>query len=104
MFGEYLERIPAYLDGEPMPACHAGIQSFNIDHVGNVAHCIEKIDRPFGNVRQEPLPSIHRRMREANPAQDCQECWTACRGFNQSLSGGGTLRAWRDLAGRMRSV
>lgn len=104
MFGEYLERIPAYLEGEPMPACHAGIQSFNIDHVGNVAHCIEKIDRPFGNVRQEPLPSIHRRMREANPARDCQDCWTACRGFNQSLSGGGTLRAWRDLAGRMRSV
>jgi MoaA/NifB/PqqE/SkfB family radical SAM enzyme len=104
MFGDYLQRIPAFLEGGPMPACRAGIQGFNIDHVGNVAHCIEKIDRPFGNVRDEPLPSIHRRMRAAEPARGCQDCWTACRGFNQSLADGGTLRTWRDLAGRMRSV
>lgn len=104
MFGDYLERIPAYLAGQPMPACRAGIQNFNIDHVGNVAHCIEKIDRPLGNVRREPLPSIHRRMRAADPARGCQDCWTACRGFNQSLADGGTVRTWRDLAGRMRSV
>jgi MoaA/NifB/PqqE/SkfB family radical SAM enzyme len=104
MFGDYLERIPAFLDGGPMPGCRAGVQGFNIDHVGNVAHCIEKIDRPFGNVRQEPLTSIHRRMRAAEPARGCQDCWTACRGFNQALAGGGTLRTWRDLAGRMRSV
>jgi len=104
MFGDYLERIPAFLAGRPMPACRAGIQNFNIDHVGNVAHCIEKIDRPLGNVRQEPLTSIHRRMREADPARGCQDCWTACRGFNQSLADGGTLRTWRDLGGGMRSV
>jgi radical SAM protein with 4Fe4S-binding SPASM domain len=104
MFGDYLERIPGYLAGGSMPACRAGIQNFNIDHVGNVAHCIEKIDRPFGNVRHESLPSIHRRMRAADPARGCQDCWTACRGFNQALADRGTLRTWRDLAGRMRSV
>jgi len=104
MFGDYLERIPAFLAGQPMPPCRAGIQNFNIDHVGNVAHCIEKIDQAAGNVRREPLPSIHRRMRAADPARGCQDCWTACRGFNQALADGGTLRTWRDLAGRMRSV
>ena len=53
MFGDYIERIPAFLAGAAMPECRAGVQSFNIDHVGNVSHCIEKIDRPFGNVRRE---------------------------------------------------
>jgi MoaA/NifB/PqqE/SkfB family radical SAM enzyme len=104
MFGDYMRGIATFLEGGPMPACHAGIQGFNIDHVGNVSHCIEKIDRSFGNVRTEPLASIHRRMCDAQPARGCQECWTACRGFNQALSGGGTLRAWRDLAVRMRSA
>ena len=104
MFGDYVRAIPGYLDGSPMPACHAGDQGFNIDHVGNVSPCIEKIDRSFGNVRVESLGVIHDRMRAAKPAQGCQDCWTACRGFSQALGGGGTLSAWRDLATRMRSV
>jgi hypothetical protein len=104
MFGDYLRRIPSFLEGGAMPACQAGVQGFNIDHVGNVAHCIEKIDRPFGSVREEPLAAIHARMAAAQPARGCQECWTACRGFNQALANRGTLGAWRDLAGRMRSV
>jgi len=104
MFGDYVRAIPLYLAGSAMPDCTAGEQGFNIDHVGNVSPCIEKIDRSFGNVRAEPLGAIYRRMRAARPAQGCQDCWTACRGFSQALSGGGTLRAWRDLATRMRSV
>jgi MoaA/NifB/PqqE/SkfB family radical SAM enzyme len=104
MFGDYVRAIPEYLAGSPMPACHAGTQSFNIDHVGNVSPCIEKIDRAFGNVRTESLGLIHDRMRAAKPAQGCQDCWTACRGFSQALSGGGSFNAWRDLATRMRSV
>jgi MoaA/NifB/PqqE/SkfB family radical SAM enzyme len=104
MFGDYMRRIPAFVAGGEMPACRAGVQGFNIDHVGNVAQCIEKIDRPFGNVRQEPLAAIHARIVAAEPARGCQECWTACRGFNQALADRGTLGTWRDLAGRMRSV
>ncbi len=104
MFGDYMRGIGTFLEGGQMPPCEAGIQSFNIDHLGNVSHCIEKIDRPSGNVRQESVSVIHRRLRETQPARGCQECWTACRGFTQSLAGGGTLRGWRDLALRMRSV
>jgi MoaA/NifB/PqqE/SkfB family radical SAM enzyme len=104
MFGDYVRGIAAFLGNGPMPSCGAGVQSFNIDHVGNVAPCIEKIDRPFGNVRQEPLTEIHRRLSGAGAARGCQECWTACRGFGQALGGGGSLRAWRDLAVRLRSV
>jgi len=104
MFGDYVRGIETFIEEGPMPACHAGAQSFNIDHVGNVAPCIEKIDRPFGNVRVERLRAINDRMRDTDEVRGCQDCWTACRGFNQSLGGGGTLRGWRDLAVRMRSV
>jgi MoaA/NifB/PqqE/SkfB family radical SAM enzyme len=104
MFGDYMRGIAAFVGGESMPECHAGTQSFNIDHVGNVSHCIEKIDRSFGNVREESLVSIHQRMCGVDPARGCQDCWTACRGFTQALGQGGTWSAWRDLATRMRSV
>ncbi|HUR27395.1 MAG TPA: radical SAM protein [Planctomycetota bacterium] len=104
MFGDYIDGIAPFLAGEAMPDCHAGVQSFNVDHLGNVSACIEKIDAPFGNVREEPLDVIHRRMSGAEPARGCQNCWTACRGFNQALGEGGSFRAWRDLATRMRSI
>ncbi len=33
---EYLERMDDILDGgDRMPTCRAGLQSFNIDHLGN---------------------------------------------------------------------
>jgi MoaA/NifB/PqqE/SkfB family radical SAM enzyme len=104
MFGDYMRAIAPFISGHDMPDCHAGVQSFNIDHIGNVSPCIEKIDRSFGNIRTEPLGAIHRRMVEADPARGCQECWTACRGLAQAMGDGGSVRAWRDLALRMRSV
>jgi MoaA/NifB/PqqE/SkfB family radical SAM enzyme len=104
MFGSYVRAIEPFLRGDPMPECHAGVQSFNVDHVGNVSPCIEKIDRAFGNIRTEPLRRIHRRIVEADPGRGCQQCWTACRGFAQALGDGGSVGAWRDLAWRMRSV
>lgn len=59
---DYLATIDPFLKQEGMPACHAGRQSFNIDHVGNVSPCIEKIDKIQGNVRDEPLERIYARM------------------------------------------
>jgi len=102
MFGDYIRGIAPFLAGEAMPQCHAGEQSFNVDHLGNVSACIEKIDHSFGNVRDESIASIHAKMRGA--AGDCQDCWTACRGFAQALGDGGSWSSWKDLATRMRSV
>jgi MoaA/NifB/PqqE/SkfB family radical SAM enzyme len=103
-FREYVERMDAFLEGGPLPACRAGVQAFNVDHVGNVAVCVEKIDRPVGNLREASLAELHGRLRaRQDEVARCQECWTACRGFGQLLSGGGHAASWRDLAGRMRS-
>lgn len=105
VFREYLESVDAFLaGGGGLPACRAGLQSFNIDHLGNVSPCIEKIDQVAGNVREEPLSRIHQRLTERADAAGCQSCWTVCRGFHQALGGGGSLRGWFDLATRMRSA
>jgi hypothetical protein len=103
-FRAYVDGVDAFLTGGALPDCHAGAQSFNIDHVGNVSACIEKIDRVAGNVRQAPLAEIHARLLRGEDAAGCQACWTACRGFAQALGDGGTWGAWRDLAWRMRSA
>lgn len=103
-FREYFERMGDYLGGGAMPTCRAGVQAFNIDHVGDVSPCIERIDLVYGNVRREPLRAIHARMSAAREAvAGCQDCWTACRGMAQAIGNGGTLRAWQQLTTRMRT-
>ena len=105
-FRDYFARMDAFLGEGELPVCRAGVQSFNIDHVGNVSPCIEKIDLVAGNVRQESLPDIHRRL-VAQAEQDviagCRDCWTACRGFVSALGDGGTVQGFRDMSARMRS-
>lgn len=107
-FRGYYPALGRFLAGEAdaLPACRAGLQSFNLDHVGNLAPCIEKIDRPVGNVREASLVDLHARLASAETVAEvasCQQCWTACRAWAQFMGGGGSLPAWRDLATRMRS-
>jgi len=104
VFRDYLARMDAFLDGGPMPRCRAGARSFNVDHVGNVSPCIEKIDTVVGSVRREGLAQIHARMADLPEVAGCQACWTACRGFSQSLGDGRGVRALTEMAARMRSA
>jgi MoaA/NifB/PqqE/SkfB family radical SAM enzyme len=95
--------MDAFVERGPMPTCHAGEQSFNIDHVGNVSPCIERIDSVVGNVRDEPMAAIIAKMKGLDSVARCQDCWTLCRGFSQALGQGGTARSLMDLSTRMRS-
>ena len=104
VFRDYLAGIDAFMtDRSALPRCHAGDQSFNIDHQGGVSPCIERIDWVAGNIRDEPLAPILERMHGDPRVAACQSCWTVCRGFAQALGGRGTARGWIDLATRMRS-
>jgi len=105
VFRDYLAGIDAFTAGDTaaLPTCHAGDQTFNIDHVGGVAPCIERIDWVAGNIKDEPLDAILGRMRGDPRVAACQRCWTVCRGFAQALGERGTPRGWIDLVGRMRS-
>lgn len=103
LFRDYVRGVAPFLAGGALPACRAGIQAFNLDHVGNVAPCIEKIDRPVGNVRSETLTALLARMAaDRRDVEGCQDCWTLCRGTGQVMGGGGTLSGWIDLATRLR--
>ena len=104
-FREYFSGMRHFLDGKPLPTCRAGVQSFNVDHVGNVSPCIERIDSIYGNVKEESLLSIHRRMSlDRQDVSQCQDCWTACRGMSQALGQRGSWGSWRDLVRRMKST
>ena len=100
----YLRHIDTYISRKPLPVCNAGRQSFNIDHMGNVSPCIEKLDRSYGNVRREPIGRILARMRQLPDVAVCQQCWTLCRGMAQSLGNHGGVRDWSDLISRRHAV
>ena len=96
-FRSYLDGVPRFLAGQPLPRCRAGHQSFNIDHVGQVAACIETLDQPVGRVQDAPVQVLVERLAERDIGQDCQRCWTLCRGTAQALGQGGGLGDWWDL-------
>lgn len=101
--GDYFARIDDFLAGRPMPTCRAGLAGFNVDHLGNVSPCIERIGETVGNVRDTDVSELVRRMANDRAELDaCQRCWTACRGIQQALSSP-TLATWRDLSVRTRA-
>lgn len=104
-FRDYFSDMERFLDERGgLPGCRAGVQTFNIDHVGNVSPCIERIDRVYGNIKNEPFAAVHARMSaDRDEISSCQACWTACRGLSQALGQRGNPRAWWDLVTRMKS-
>ena len=111
MFGEYFSKTHEWLKGlesggaSRMPECNAGVQSFNIDHVGAVSACIERIDESVGTVKTAPLRDLVSALaaRQSEHA-GCQRCWTACRGFAQLLSNGASVKALAEMSARMRTT
>jgi len=102
-FREYLELIDAFLLGADMPRCVMGQQMFNIGVTGAVTPCNEKLDWIAGNVTEESIASIHRRLSKMSQVGRCGDCWLLCRGFSHVLGSRGSLKGWADLAARMRS-
>ena len=104
VFSGYIDGIDPFLArSDKMPTCSAGARSFNVDHVGNVSPCIEKIDRPVGNLRTERLSALLPKLKAMEEIKTCQQCWTLCRGVNQAFAGGGSFATWRELATRVRA-
>lgn len=105
-FASYFDKMKTFLEGNTteLPTCTAGVQSMNIDHVGNVAACIERIGEPVGNVKTTSMEELFSKLRQTRDVVSrCQDCWTACRGFQDALGNGASRAAFHDLATRMRS-
>jgi len=83
---EYLSRFAeAGETGHGVGPCYAGKNLYNIDCQGNVTRCIDRLDEPVGNILTDPLEHIVNGLRAQFDSQDCQECWTSCRGSIEAL-------------------
>jgi len=98
----YLQGAADFLAEGTLPRCRAGVQSLNIDHLGQVSPCIEKIGQPVGSVRESSISTLLQALVQADAGAGCQDCWTLCRGIAQSWGEGGSVSSWLDLATRMR--
>lgn len=111
-FSGYLEGIDRFLaastgdEDAHLPPCRAGERFLNIDHMGEVSPCIEKLHLRAGNLRRDPLPVIAERLQAMDEVAGCTACWTSCRGFVEEMSGRPKARSWREFlrshAGRDR--
>ena len=94
-FTGYLEGVDRFLRGQAQTPCHAGERFLNVDHLGDVSPCIEKLDRVAGNLRRDPWSVVHARLSSFEDTKRCTDCHTSCKGFVEEMSG---LPRWRSYA------
>ncbi len=85
-FSHYLEGIDPFLRGETPRRCWAGERFFNIDHLGDVSPCIEKLHLRSGNLVREPWSLVEERL-HSHELSHCGDCLTSCRGFVDAMTG-----------------
>jgi MoaA/NifB/PqqE/SkfB family radical SAM enzyme len=96
-FSGYLEAIDRFLEGDVRTPCWAGERFLNVDHMGDVSPCIEKLHLKAGNLRRDPWVMIAERLRSYEETKNCTDCMTACRGFVEEMSGMPKSRSYREL-------
>jgi MoaA/NifB/PqqE/SkfB family radical SAM enzyme len=97
-FSGYLGDVDRFLAGDAPTPCHAGERFLNIDHLGEVSPCIEKLAMSAGNIRRDPWPVIRARLEAMRPeTRACQSCHTSCKGFVEEMSGSPGLGSWREF-------
>lgn len=96
-FTGYLEGVDRYLRGEVRTPCWAGERFLNIDHLGEVSPCIEKLHLSAGNIRRDPWSVIAKRLAGFSETKSCRDCYTSCRGFVEEMSGVPRVRNWREF-------
>jgi MoaA/NifB/PqqE/SkfB family radical SAM enzyme len=102
-FTGYLEGVHRYLHGERPRPCSAGRRFLNIDHLGWVSPCIEKLHLKAGNLRRDPWSVVAARLAAMEEPRGCADCYTSCRGFVDEMSGRPRLRSYAELFGDFAS-
>jgi MoaA/NifB/PqqE/SkfB family radical SAM enzyme len=90
----YLSRFSKAID-EGIGPCYAGKNLFNIDCQGNVTRCIDRLDLVAGNILSDDFAPIERALRGQFENNDCNDCWTSCRGNFETLMYG--RDRWQNL-------
>ncbi|MDR1397251.1 MAG: radical SAM protein [Desulfarculales bacterium] len=65
--------------------CYAGKNLYNIDCQGQVTRCIDRLNDPVGNILCDSMDEIKDGLLRQFKQQDCQSCWTSCRGSIEAL-------------------
>ncbi len=65
--------------------CKAGRAFFNIDSIGNISTCVERRHVPVGNLYEDNIISIYKKMRLESKENKCKACWYNCRGEVENL-------------------
>lgn len=81
----YIENLDTAIAEGGIGGCQAGRLLMNIDPKGDVSRCTETLDQPVGNILSEDATAIASKLRAAQRASSCKECWTSCRGFAESM-------------------
>jgi len=103
-FTGYLEGVDRFLGGEVRTPCWAGQRFLNVDHMGDVSPCIEKLHLVAGNLRRDPWTLVAERLAAIEETRTCTSCYTSCRGFVEEMSGRPRSRSWRELFGGFANV
>lgn len=93
----YLEHLDQAIAEGGIGNCQSGRLLLNIDHRGNVARCTETLDEPVGNILRDDIYEIRRRLLELQQRKACNQCWTSCRGFAESMFMPPRLRQLREF-------
>jgi len=93
----YVEHLDRAIVEGGIGNCQTGRLLLNVDHRGNVARCTETLDEPVGNILNEDIFEIRRRLWKAQKERECSQCWTSCRGFAESMFMPPRLRQLREF-------
>lgn len=97
----YVQGFRHAVEGTLTP-CQAGRLLCNIDTQGELSFCIDRPDTTVGNILNEPVGELVRRLRKNQRSNDCRGCWTSCRGSIETLRQGrfapGNLRDYWEMA------
>ena len=103
-FTGYLEAIDRFLVGDVRTPCWAGERFMNVDHLGEVSPCIEKLHLRAGNLRRDPWSLVSARLRSYEETKGCTSCMTACRGFVEEMSGMPKARSYAEFFGGFANI
>ena len=93
----YIEHLDRAISEGGIGDCKTGRLLMNIDPRGNVARCTERLEEPVGNILEDDVFEIRRRLWRLQEEQECSQCWTSCRGFAESMQMRPRLRQYREF-------
>jgi len=93
----YIEQFDKAIADGGIGNCQTGKLLMNIDNYGNVARCTETLDEPVGNILKDDIREIKSELAILQETKECNQCWTSCRGFAESITKPPRLQQFKEF-------